>query len=322
MRALACGQRGRHHRGGRVNECVVVRVIVVDAVGKRPVGQRGQHGVALLAERHHAAFLVSAQLVQKPHHGPDVLAGTASRQHDAQRVQDGHLGSRPGFLGQVFVAGALDHGGYACAQIHLRFLSSREGAPTARSGAVRCTLVAKRVPYFVPGPFGALCAPGAPGAFGADGAPGAPGAPGADGAAGAPGTPGAPGMPAMGGALGSVAPHWSHTSFEKSLVAPHSGHVFSMLMAAGLKHIEKPLSWSGAAAAPSRLAFCRGPIVGRLGNPPCGTFHPCLSPPLRGEAGSPRGGGRPPYSWAAAFLAASRSARSAAICSIFLEFRR
>ncbi len=114
-----------------MDECVVVSVIVVDAVGKSPIGQRGQHGVALLAERHHAAFLVSAQLVQKPHHGPDVLAGTAPRQHDAQRVQDGHFGSRPGFFGQVFVAGALDHGGYACAQIHLRFLSSREGAPKA-----------------------------------------------------------------------------------------------------------------------------------------------------------------------------------------------
>ena len=44
-------------------------------------------------------------------------------------------------------------------------------------------------------------------------------------------------MPAMGGALGSVAPHWSQLSLPKSLVAPQAGHVLSMLMAAGLKHM-------------------------------------------------------------------------------------
>lgn len=44
-------------------------------------------------------------------------------------------------------------------------------------------------------------------------------------------------MPAIGGALGSVAPHWSQFSLLKSLVAPQAGHVLSMLMAAGLKHM-------------------------------------------------------------------------------------
>ena len=56
-------------------------------------------------------------------------------------------------------------------------------------------------------------------------------------APGMPGAPGAPGMPAIGGALGSVAPHWSQFSLLKSLVAPQAGHVLSMLMAAGLKHM-------------------------------------------------------------------------------------
>ena len=84
-----------------MDESVVVGVVVVDAVGQRPVRHRREDGVAFFAEPDNGAPLRPAQIFEEADDVPHSLAGPASRDHDPDGVQYRHLRCEHGLLGKV-----------------------------------------------------------------------------------------------------------------------------------------------------------------------------------------------------------------------------